>query len=102
MITHVLCTHDAPIVLMTLLIRSRGLIEYYTDSSNNFVLRIGISYDGDKNSSDHRSSGTKDDTMRVPVIVGDEGSSDGRANETGETDDEGRLSNVRANLYPIS
>lgn len=74
---------------MTLLIRSRGLIKYCTDSSNNSVIRKRISRNGDQNSTDHRSTGTEDGAVRVPMIVGDEGSSNGRADEAREADHEG-------------
>lgn len=69
--------------------------------SDHLVLGKAISSTGDKNSTDHRSSGTKDDTVRVPLIVGDEGSGDGRPNETCEADHEGRLSDVGANLSEL-
>lgn len=57
--------------------------------SDHLVLGKAISSTGDKNGTDHRSSGTKNDTVRVPLIVGDEGSSDGRADEAREADHEG-------------
>lgn len=57
--------------------------------SDHLVLGKAISSTGYKNSTDHRSSGTKYDTVRVPLIVGDEGSSDGRADEAREADHEG-------------
>lgn len=69
--------------------------------SDHPVLGKAISSTGDKNSTNHRSSGTKIDTVRVPLILGDEGSSDGRADETRETDHEGRLSDVGANLSEL-
>lgn len=57
--------------------------------SDHLVLAKAISSTVHENSSNHRCTGTEDDTVRVPSIVGDEGSRDGRADETRETDHEG-------------
>lgn len=69
--------------------------------SDHLVLGKATSSTVHENSSNHRCTGTEDDTVRVPLIVGDEGSSDGRADETRETDHEGRLSDIGANLLKL-